>query len=201
MCTMHQTQWIRAYLFVLLIYELPELSLCATVADSKVKHEGFCPNKLNSNLWVDAQSTCERECNVDEVVLFLLPPFLWCTVYFAFCRFHAHVFCLHRTALALRNAAPTCVASTAVWLHVSLMALLPSRTGRMAETEATLNRPSLPVRGSSAASRGRYVTFGMGSPSVSAMTDVRKSRTSPVLQMASPISTAATWTLRPASVE
>lgn len=66
---MHQTQWIRAYLFVLLIYELPELSLCATVADSKVKHEGFCPNKLNSNLWVDAQSTCERECNVDEVVI------------------------------------------------------------------------------------------------------------------------------------
>lgn len=73
---MHQTQWTRAYLFVLLIYELPELSLCAAAADSKVKHEGFCPNKLNSNLWVDAQSTCERECNVDEVVFFLLPPLL-----------------------------------------------------------------------------------------------------------------------------
>ncbi|XP_028829475.1 WAP, Kazal, immunoglobulin, Kunitz and NTR domain-containing protein [Denticeps clupeoides] len=25
-------------------------------------HPGVCPNELNSNLWVDAQSTCEREC-------------------------------------------------------------------------------------------------------------------------------------------
>lgn len=64
--------WISAYLVMLLVCELPELSLCASVAGSKVEHEGFCPNKLNSNLWVDAQSTCERECNVDEVVLFML---------------------------------------------------------------------------------------------------------------------------------
>uniref|UniRef100_A0AAV2LQL8 Uncharacterized protein n=1 Tax=Knipowitschia caucasica TaxID=637954 RepID=A0AAV2LQL8_KNICA len=34
--------------------------------DYDIAHEGLCPNKLNSNLWVDAQSTCERECNVDE---------------------------------------------------------------------------------------------------------------------------------------
>ncbi|KAM7393785.1 hypothetical protein PAMP_020633 [Pampus punctatissimus] len=33
---------------------------------SEVEHEGLCPNKLNSNLWVDAQSTCERDCKVDE---------------------------------------------------------------------------------------------------------------------------------------
>lgn len=71
---MHLTRWVRAYFFMLLIYELPELSLCASVAASKVKHEGFCPNKLNSNLWVDAQSTCERECNVDEVVLLMFYP-------------------------------------------------------------------------------------------------------------------------------
>lgn len=70
--TMHPTRWILAYLFMLLIYGLPELLLCASVAASKVKHEGFCPNKLNSNLWVDAQSTCERECNVDEVELLVL---------------------------------------------------------------------------------------------------------------------------------
>lgn len=69
---MHPTQWILAYLFMLLIYALPELFLCASVEASKVKHEGFCPNKLNSNLWVDAQSTCERECNVDEVELLVL---------------------------------------------------------------------------------------------------------------------------------
>lgn len=60
--------WIRAYLLVLLVCELRELSLCASVAGSKVEHEGLCPNKLNSNLWVDAQSTCERDCNVDEVM-------------------------------------------------------------------------------------------------------------------------------------
>uniref|UniRef100_A0A3B4F6Q6 WAP, follistatin/kazal, immunoglobulin, kunitz and netrin domain containing 1 n=1 Tax=Pundamilia nyererei TaxID=303518 RepID=A0A3B4F6Q6_9CICH len=36
------------------------------VAGTKVEHEGFCPNKLNANLWVDAQSTCERECDIDE---------------------------------------------------------------------------------------------------------------------------------------
>ncbi len=63
--------WIHAYLLMLSLCELLELSLCASVAGSKVKHEGFCPNKLNSNLWVDAQSTCERECNVDEVLLFV----------------------------------------------------------------------------------------------------------------------------------
>lgn len=64
--------WIRAYLLLLLVWELPELSLCASVTGSKVEHEGFCPNKLNANLWVDAQSTCERECNVDEVMSFKL---------------------------------------------------------------------------------------------------------------------------------
>lgn len=61
--------WTRACFLVLLVCELPELPLCASVAGSEVEHGGFCPNKLNSNLWVDAQSTCERECDVDEVVL------------------------------------------------------------------------------------------------------------------------------------
>lgn len=30
-------------------------------------HPGVCPNHLNLNLWVDAQSTCERECQTDQV--------------------------------------------------------------------------------------------------------------------------------------
>ncbi|XP_062865682.1 WAP, Kazal, immunoglobulin, Kunitz and NTR domain-containing protein [Trichomycterus rosablanca] len=30
------------------------------------EHAGFCPNSLNPNLWVDAQSTCERECSSDQ---------------------------------------------------------------------------------------------------------------------------------------
>ncbi|KAM9305008.1 WAP, Kazal, immunoglobulin, Kunitz and NTR domain-containing protein 1 [Gastrophryne carolinensis] len=29
-------------------------------------HFGICPNQLNANLWVDAQSTCERECKDDQ---------------------------------------------------------------------------------------------------------------------------------------
>ncbi|KAG9476815.1 hypothetical protein GDO78_002286 [Eleutherodactylus coqui] len=29
-------------------------------------HFGICPNQLNANLWVDAQSTCERECESDQ---------------------------------------------------------------------------------------------------------------------------------------
>lgn len=60
-------KWTRAYLLMFFAFKVPELSLCASVAGSKVEHEGFCPNKLNTNLWVDAQSTCERECEVDEV--------------------------------------------------------------------------------------------------------------------------------------
>lgn len=65
-------KWIRAYFLILCVFKVPELSLCASVAGSKVEHEGFCPNKLNTNLWVDAQSTCERECEVDEVRLFVI---------------------------------------------------------------------------------------------------------------------------------
>ncbi|RXM37141.1 WAP, Kazal, immunoglobulin, Kunitz and NTR domain-containing protein [Acipenser ruthenus] len=38
----------------------------ASLVHSKPSHLGVCPNQLNSNLWVDAQSTCERECNVDQ---------------------------------------------------------------------------------------------------------------------------------------
>ncbi|XP_010871191.2 WAP, Kazal, immunoglobulin, Kunitz and NTR domain-containing protein [Esox lucius] len=44
----------------------PLQALSASLANSKVEHPGVCPNKLNANLWVDAQSTCERECEVDE---------------------------------------------------------------------------------------------------------------------------------------
>lgn len=58
-------------LFLFMIFEIPELCLSASVAGSKAEHEGLCPNKLNNNLWVDAQSTCERECNVDEVMSFI----------------------------------------------------------------------------------------------------------------------------------
>ncbi|XP_029432206.1 WAP, Kazal, immunoglobulin, Kunitz and NTR domain-containing protein 1 isoform X1 [Rhinatrema bivittatum] len=32
----------------------------------RLSHLGVCPNQLNPNLWVDAQSTCERECSADQ---------------------------------------------------------------------------------------------------------------------------------------
>lgn len=65
--------WRRVYLLLLLLWvcDSPKPSLSASVAEPQVKHEGFCPNKLNANLWVDAQSTCERECDVDEVTSFI----------------------------------------------------------------------------------------------------------------------------------
>lgn len=30
-------------------------------------HSGICPNDVNPNLWVDAMSTCTRECQSDQV--------------------------------------------------------------------------------------------------------------------------------------
>ncbi|KAK1803196.1 hypothetical protein P4O66_021726 [Electrophorus voltai] len=44
----------------------PPRALCASVAGSRrAEHPGVCPDKLNANLWVDAQSTCDRECEKD----------------------------------------------------------------------------------------------------------------------------------------
>ncbi|KAG8445988.1 hypothetical protein GDO86_013749 [Hymenochirus boettgeri] len=32
----------------------------------RYSHAGICPNDMNPNLWVDAQSTCQRECEEDQ---------------------------------------------------------------------------------------------------------------------------------------
>ncbi|CAH2307696.1 WAP, Kazal, immunoglobulin, Kunitz and NTR domain-containing 1 [Pelobates cultripes] len=37
-----------------------------TLPNPNKDHFGICPNQLNANLWVDAQSTCERECKSDQ---------------------------------------------------------------------------------------------------------------------------------------
>ncbi|CAN0193334.1 unnamed protein product [Lampetra fluviatilis] len=46
------------------------MALCggngASILPYKFAHAGVCPNDLNPNLWVDAQSTCNRECNGDQ---------------------------------------------------------------------------------------------------------------------------------------
>ncbi|MBN3303965.1 WFKN protein, partial [Amia calva] len=48
------------------VLPLPRVALGASLAGGKASHPGVCPNQLNANLWVDAQSTCERECQVDQ---------------------------------------------------------------------------------------------------------------------------------------
>lgn len=40
-----------------------------SVAKVVYSHAGMCPNELNPNLWVDAMSTCMRECESDQVSL------------------------------------------------------------------------------------------------------------------------------------
>ncbi|XP_063788495.1 WAP, Kazal, immunoglobulin, Kunitz and NTR domain-containing protein 1 [Pseudophryne corroboree] len=47
--------------FVLLCLQAQRVSFSPTRG-----HFGICPNQLNANLWVDAQSTCERECETDQ---------------------------------------------------------------------------------------------------------------------------------------
>lgn len=48
---------------------LPVLAAAAglSLQPGRMRHLGVCPNQLNPNLWVDAQSTCERECQHDQV--------------------------------------------------------------------------------------------------------------------------------------
>lgn len=38
-----------------------------TVSKVVYSHAGMCPNEMNPNLWVDAMSTCMRECQSDQV--------------------------------------------------------------------------------------------------------------------------------------
>ncbi|KAM9296949.1 WAP, Kazal, immunoglobulin, Kunitz and NTR domain-containing protein 2 [Gastrophryne carolinensis] len=47
------------------------LLLCAplkgdALPHARYSHAGLCPNDMNPNLWVDAQSTCQRECQTDQ---------------------------------------------------------------------------------------------------------------------------------------
>ncbi|XP_004403143.1 PREDICTED: WAP, Kazal, immunoglobulin, Kunitz and NTR domain-containing protein 1 [Odobenus rosmarus divergens] len=42
------------------------LTLGASLPPGPRSHSGVCPNQLSPNLWVDAQSTCERECVRDQ---------------------------------------------------------------------------------------------------------------------------------------
>ncbi|CAM2101968.1 unnamed protein product [Caretta caretta] len=48
---------------VLLLLELPLEG--KALPPIRYSHAGICPNEMNPNLWVDAQSTCKRECDTD----------------------------------------------------------------------------------------------------------------------------------------
>lgn len=49
------------------------LILGASLPQGPGSHPGVCPNQLSPNLWVDAQSTCERECVGDQVSVGFIP--------------------------------------------------------------------------------------------------------------------------------
>lgn len=51
----------------LLLLLVVGLTLGAGLPPGPRSHPGVCPNQLSPNLWVDAQSTCERECVGDQV--------------------------------------------------------------------------------------------------------------------------------------
>lgn len=51
----------------LILSLLSVLAEGASLQPIRMSHLGVCPNQLNPNLWVDAQSTCERECHTDQV--------------------------------------------------------------------------------------------------------------------------------------
>ena len=37
-----------------------------TISKVVYSHAGMCPNEMNPNLWVDAMSTCMRECDSEQ---------------------------------------------------------------------------------------------------------------------------------------
>uniref|UniRef100_S4RNA0 WAP, follistatin/kazal, immunoglobulin, kunitz and netrin domain containing 1 n=1 Tax=Petromyzon marinus TaxID=7757 RepID=S4RNA0_PETMA len=57
----------RTSLLLLALAFVPRQGFGATLPTDKPRyHVGVCPNDLNPNLWVDAQSTCEKECGGDQ---------------------------------------------------------------------------------------------------------------------------------------
>lgn len=73
LATADGTMWVPGYhrfwfhwgLLLLLLLGAPLRGL--TLPPIRYSHAGICPNDMNPNLWVDAQSTCKRECEADQV--------------------------------------------------------------------------------------------------------------------------------------
>lgn len=65
-CHRFWSRWGRvAALLLLLLLGVPLRGLA--LPPIRYSHAGICPNDMNPNLWVDAQSTCKRECETDQV--------------------------------------------------------------------------------------------------------------------------------------
>ncbi|XP_055510274.1 WAP, Kazal, immunoglobulin, Kunitz and NTR domain-containing protein 2-like [Leucoraja erinacea] len=56
----------RVPLAALLLLLLPPAALGVPATRIKYSHAGICPNEMTPSLWVDAQSTCSRECETDQ---------------------------------------------------------------------------------------------------------------------------------------
>lgn len=61
----HHRFWFHWGLLLLLLLGAPFRGLA--LPHIRYSHAGICPNDMNPNLWVDAQSTCKRECETDQV--------------------------------------------------------------------------------------------------------------------------------------
>lgn len=59
------SRWGRVAVLLLLLLGAPPRGLA--LPPIRYSHAGICPNDMNPNLWVDAQSTCKRECEADQV--------------------------------------------------------------------------------------------------------------------------------------
>lgn len=66
-CRRFWSRWgrVAALLLLLLLLGVPLRGLA--LPPIRYSHAGICPNDMNPNLWVDAQSTCKRECETDQV--------------------------------------------------------------------------------------------------------------------------------------
>lgn len=64
-CCRLWSRWAQVAVLLLLLLGVPPRGL--TLPPIRYSHAGICPNDMNPNLWVDAQSTCKRECETDQV--------------------------------------------------------------------------------------------------------------------------------------
>ncbi|KFO34774.1 WAP, Kazal, immunoglobulin, Kunitz and NTR domain-containing protein 1 [Fukomys damarensis] len=57
---------LRLRLLFLPLFLIVQLTSEVSLLPEPGSHPGVCPNQLSPSLWVDAQSTCERECTGDQ---------------------------------------------------------------------------------------------------------------------------------------